>query len=262
MTTGEKLTQLRKQNNITQEELADHLGVSRQSVSKWESDIAYPETEKIIKLSELYHVCVDYLLKDGETEPTKPEQSCTGNCTKNSSDYFNMFNWHFEKKSKIMIGKMPLYHINIGFGRTAKGFFALGNKAMGIFSMGLLSMGVFSMGLLSLGAIVFAVLGLGLISFGSIAIGLISFGAIAVGLFSFGALAIGQFSCGALAIGNYFAVGDHAYGMVAIGKTYAEGTYTASALSEVDYNQAMAILDANCPGIFVFFKWIASMILK
>lgn len=62
MTTGEKLQNLRKENNYTQEELADILGVSRQSVSKWESDVAFPETDKLITLAKLYHCTVDYLL--------------------------------------------------------------------------------------------------------------------------------------------------------------------------------------------------------
>ena len=51
MTTGEKLQKLRKDNNYTQEELADIMNVSRQSISKWESDVAFPETEKLIALS-------------------------------------------------------------------------------------------------------------------------------------------------------------------------------------------------------------------
>lgn len=63
MTTGEKLALLRKEKNITQEELADVLGVSRQSISKWEQDRAFPETEKLIKLSEIYNCSIDYLLK-------------------------------------------------------------------------------------------------------------------------------------------------------------------------------------------------------
>jgi transcriptional regulator with XRE-family HTH domain len=63
----DKLTELRKKNNITQEQLADYLGVSRQSVSRWESGLAYPETEKIIKISELFSVTIDYLLKDNLT---------------------------------------------------------------------------------------------------------------------------------------------------------------------------------------------------
>ena len=64
MTFGEKLSKERKANNYTQEQLADILGVSRQTVSKWELDVAYPETEKLIKLGELFHCSMDYLLKE------------------------------------------------------------------------------------------------------------------------------------------------------------------------------------------------------
>lgn len=69
MTTGEKLQSLRKQNNYTQEDLAEIMNVSRQSISKWESDIAFPETEKLIALSKLYKCSIDYLLKDEINEP-------------------------------------------------------------------------------------------------------------------------------------------------------------------------------------------------
>lgn len=63
MTTGEKLQALRKKKGYTQEDLAELLGVSRQSVSKWESDSAFPETEKLIELSKIYKCSIDYLLK-------------------------------------------------------------------------------------------------------------------------------------------------------------------------------------------------------
>ncbi|MCI2111360.1 MAG: helix-turn-helix domain-containing protein [Bacilli bacterium] len=75
MTTGQKITKLRKANDITQEELADKLGVSRQSVSKWESDLAYPETDKLIALATLFNCSVDYLLKDGEAEKQADKQA-------------------------------------------------------------------------------------------------------------------------------------------------------------------------------------------
>ena len=52
MSIGEKITILRKENNMTQEQLADVLSVSRQSVSRWESDIAFPETYFILHLME------------------------------------------------------------------------------------------------------------------------------------------------------------------------------------------------------------------
>ena len=68
MTLGEKIAKQRKELNFTQEQLADILGVSRQSISKWESDIAYPETEKLIELGKLFDCSMDYLLKDDITE--------------------------------------------------------------------------------------------------------------------------------------------------------------------------------------------------
>lgn len=64
MTTGEKIAKLRKENNYTQEDLADIMGVSRQSISKWEGDQAFPETEKLIVLSKFFHVSIDYLLNN------------------------------------------------------------------------------------------------------------------------------------------------------------------------------------------------------
>ncbi len=68
MTLGEKIAKQRKELNYTQEQLADILGVSRQSISKWESDIAYPETDKLIELGKLFDCSMDYLLKEEITE--------------------------------------------------------------------------------------------------------------------------------------------------------------------------------------------------
>ncbi|MBE6730752.1 MAG: helix-turn-helix domain-containing protein [Ruminococcaceae bacterium] len=68
MTTGEKLAMLRKKKGITQEELSEILGVSRQSVSRWEMDVSFPETEKLIKLSRLFDCSIDFLLNSGFSE--------------------------------------------------------------------------------------------------------------------------------------------------------------------------------------------------
>ncbi len=68
MTLGEKIARQRKELNYTQEQLADILGVSRQSISKWESDIVYPETDKLIELGKLFDCSMDYLLKEEITE--------------------------------------------------------------------------------------------------------------------------------------------------------------------------------------------------
>ncbi len=64
MTAGEKIAKLRKEQNLTQEQFAEILKVSRQSVSKWERDDAYPDTEKLIRISKLFDCSLDYLLKD------------------------------------------------------------------------------------------------------------------------------------------------------------------------------------------------------
>lgn len=66
LTTGEKIIELRKRNGYSQEELAEKLDVSRQSVSKWELNASTPDLERIVQMSELFHVSTDYLLKEGD----------------------------------------------------------------------------------------------------------------------------------------------------------------------------------------------------
>ena len=75
MTLGEKIARQRKELNYTQEQLADILGVSRQSISKWESDIAYPETDKLIELGKLFDCSMDYLLKEEVTDKSGAQTS-------------------------------------------------------------------------------------------------------------------------------------------------------------------------------------------
>ena len=64
MILADKITELRKRNGWSQEELAEKLGVSRQSISKWESAQSTPDMNRILKMSELFDVSTDYLLKD------------------------------------------------------------------------------------------------------------------------------------------------------------------------------------------------------
>ena len=249
MTLGEKIAKQRKENNYTQEQLADILDVSRQSISKWESDIAYPETDKLIKMGKLFDCSMDYLLNEDITEKQGIEP-------KETETFWDKFKKQFhERKSKKMIFGMPLYHI----GKNAHGFFAVGLKARGVFSIGLMSRGIFSLGLLSLGIISIGILSLGLISagvfsagllaVGSFALGLFAAGAISVGLISFGALSVGCFSTGALAVGKYAAVGDHAHAMIAIGQTVADGSVYSHIgdLTTADIPNVVEWLDANVP---------------
>lgn len=80
MTTGQKIYECRKRGGMTQEELADRLGVSRQAVSKWEQDAAFPETEKVLELCRLFHLSSDELLFGTPEEaeavpPTEPAEA-------------------------------------------------------------------------------------------------------------------------------------------------------------------------------------------
>ena len=68
MTFSDKLSALRRKAGWSQEELAERLNVSRQSVSKWESAQSMPDIDKIVQLSSLFSVTTDYLLKDGQAE--------------------------------------------------------------------------------------------------------------------------------------------------------------------------------------------------
>lgn len=66
MKFGERLYELRKNKNISQEELAELLDVSRQSISKWENDKAYPEMTRLLFMSEYFGVSLDYLMRGTE----------------------------------------------------------------------------------------------------------------------------------------------------------------------------------------------------
>ena len=73
MILSEKIMSLRKQNGWSQEELSERLDVSRQSVSKWESGTSIPDIEKIIKMSQIFGVSTDYLLKESEDDEVVPQ---------------------------------------------------------------------------------------------------------------------------------------------------------------------------------------------
>lgn len=83
----DKLPKLRKNNNLSQELLADKLGVSRQAVSKWESGSSYPDMEKMIEMCKILNCTLEDLLDDGVVK----EASSSNNTKINFSSYFNDF---------------------------------------------------------------------------------------------------------------------------------------------------------------------------
>jgi len=87
-----KLLELRKKKGLSQLELAEQVGVSRQAISRWEVGSAIPSTENLVFLSRLYGVSVDYLLNDDET---KENASCPTRETeeKNTAGQKRSFVW-------------------------------------------------------------------------------------------------------------------------------------------------------------------------
>ena len=109
MSFGGNLKNVRKQKGITQEELAETLCVSRQAISKWESDNGYPETEKLLLLSKTLNISLDYLMNDAsemqEKEQTEEKNVVTASYGKiaiTTHDNQNVIVCHSVKSSKIM----------------------------------------------------------------------------------------------------------------------------------------------------------------
>ena len=99
MSFGEKLQQLRKEKGLSQEDLAHQLNISRQAVSKWESQNGYPEIEKMILISDLFQVSLDYLMKeDYEEHENETISSFRLMTQQNIKDYL-----HFKKSFALGI---------------------------------------------------------------------------------------------------------------------------------------------------------------
>ena len=320
MTLGEKIYSLRVKNGLSQEAFGEKLGVSRQSVSKWETDQSVPELDKIVMISELFAVTTDYLLKESVAEPAFGQWKGTtaaegsgqwngastaaggpgqqngasraaggsGQWTKASgaeqaSDVWGESSYteqdayecrgravvkrgfSYEYKSKRSWRGMPLVHVNIGFGRSAKGVIAIGLAAKGIVAIGLAGLGVITLAPVGIGLLLSAgIVAIGGIALGDFAIGVVAIGAFCVGLFSMGALAVGQFSFGAIAIGQQVAVGDVARGDIALGFSEATGTVFQQITGEqggFDPQDVLRAIDEHVADYwFIFKQWIKGMI--
>ncbi|MBS5565296.1 MAG: helix-turn-helix transcriptional regulator [Firmicutes bacterium] len=94
MILADKIVTLRKRAGWSQEELAAQLGVSRQSVSKWEGAQSVPDMQKVVQMSRLFGVTTDYLLKEelGEPEPAPAESDAPLRCVtmEQAADYLSL----------------------------------------------------------------------------------------------------------------------------------------------------------------------------
>ncbi len=159
---SENLKKIRKEHNLSQEQLADELGVSRQAISKWESAAAYPEMDKIIALCDKFNLNIDDLLhKDitevkGEEERRKKINSNFEDFLKFITNTINLFsNMNFKSKIKclfeqlviafvLFLSSMFIYHVLgdlfghfVGF-LPAKAYYFVTNLLNSILIVGLL----------------------------------------------------------------------------------------------------------------------------
>lgn len=98
MILADKIINERKKNGWSQEELAEQLSVSRQSISKWEGAQAIPDIQKIIKMAELFGVTTDYLLKDDE----EPETHVSSESTSSDPDAANVVRVSLEEANEFL----------------------------------------------------------------------------------------------------------------------------------------------------------------
>ena len=223
MSFEERLYQLRRERGISQEELANIVGVSRQAVQKWESGASQPNMDNLIAISEYFGVTLDYLLRGDENSQDAPGAQA-------SQTLYIPYGWHYEYKSSTMLFGLPLVHINLGRVGLyrARGILAIGNVATGLMSIGLISAGLLSFGCLSLGLLAMGALALGIVALGGIALGAgIAAGGLAVGWLAIGGLSKGIYALGGLAFAEKVAAGGAAFGHIAIGDA-VQGAVTFS----------------------------------
>lgn len=211
MNFNEQLILLRKHKGLSQEQLGGEIGVTRQTVSKWELGDTTPEMDKLIQLSEYFGITIDELVGHEKKVDTDQRFSIP--------EEMRIYRWHYEYKSKRTLGGVPLVHINVGQGLyKAKGIIAVGIIAKGLISMGVFSAGLLSLGAFTLGIISFGALSAGLLlAVGGLSLGTISCGGLAIGIFAVGGLSIGMYSLGGCAIASKIAAGGYAHAPIAIG---------------------------------------------
>lgn len=197
----DRLYELRKGRGLSQEELADIVGVSRQAVQKWEAGTSRPDMDNLTALARYFGVSLDQLVTGAEPQEEARAQQVP--CYPG---------WHYEYKSRAALFGLPLVHINMGgWGiHRARGVLAIGNFATGVLALGGCSVGLIALGGLSIGGLALGGLALGAAAVGGVAVGaLCALGGLAL---SFG------LSVGGCAVSLSYALGGGAYaGKVAAG---------------------------------------------
>ena len=262
MRFAENLIALRRSRNWSQEELRQRLGVTRQTVSKWELGQTTPELEKLVELARLFDKSLDELVggsgNTGGTEHQGREDAPPG-----EEVYPPRCGWsvcpryapYYEYVSRRKLFGLPLVHIRLsrfGFAR-ATGIIAIGNAAVGFVALGGCSLGLFSLGGVSVGL---------LLSLGGLSLGLFALGGVAVGGFALGGLAVSRWlSVGGFALSSGLAIGGAAQGHVAVG-TSALGTYAFPKGSGVSFQEVWDVIRREFPHMWGGIRRLLGGVLR
>ena len=268
----ERLFELRRQAGLSQEELANLLGLTRQAVQKWEAGTSRPDMDNLIALADYFHVSLDYLVA-GREAPCPPPPQEYGPASPPPAPtvihhYYHQ-GWHYEYKSRRTLWGLPLVHVN--FGRRdhwARGIIAIGNVATGLVALGGVTAGLFSLGGVSLGLLALGAVALGGVSIGGVALGLLmAWGGVAASCWlAVGGCAVGgSYAAGGVVAADKVAVGGLAAGKLAIG-VKADGAQVIlvppGGLGEQALAEVHAAIDEACRNapVFVtrllkFFAW-------
>lgn len=256
----ERLFNLRRQAGLSQEELANLVGVTRQAVQKWEAGTSRPDMDNLVSLAEYFKVSLDFLVTGKEPAPS-PAPTVVNN-------YYNGHpeRWHYEYKSKRTLFGLPLVHVSVGNGaHWARGIIAVGDIATGVVALGGVAAGLFTLGGVSLGLLLaLGALSIGAVSIGGVAIGLIVLGGIAMGWLSIGGVGVGIYAAGGIVGASKVAIGSIATGALAIGAE-VDGPQTIllplEGLKGADLTAAQAAIDAACVGAPGFVPWLLKLFL-
>lgn len=162
MKLSTNITNLRKSYNLSEEDLAKRLSVNKEDIINWENNKSEPSIKELKLLSKEFNISIDELVDNN----------------KYVSEDRKVFHVGYEYKSKKTIKGKPFIHINIGRGKKARGFIAIGNDAKGV----------------------------------------VAIGGIAIGILTLGGVSIGYYSVGGYSIGKYVSIGGYANGHIAVGK--------------------------------------------
>lgn len=244
-----RLYELRKKAGLSQEELANLVGVSRQAVQKWEAGTSRPDVDNLTALAGYFNVTLDWLITGCEAE--KPQAGPVV-----VEHHYHYEGWRYEYKSERTLFGLPLVHINLSQrGLTwARGIIAIGNVATGFLAIGCFAAGLVSLGALALGLLALAGMAMGLVALGGIGLGVIAAGGCALGYLAIGGSAVGVYAAGGAAVASKVAVGASASAeLLAVGREASGAVTMGLEASREAVTQAM--VQAEVP------HWLQGLLL-